>query len=141
MIPSAYVTHFHTETGSGTQEMAFFVEHVNSLKSEQRISETSSSARNVISLSCLICGSWPPSTICNVNFYSGQSLAGHVLQRPSCMCPFSSFSARFNHAVKLVYKDHAREQQSAVLYSQVVFMRRFNNMESIPQGTCEMWSL
>ncbi len=42
---------------------------------------------------------------------------------------------------ELVYKDHPGDQQNLVLYTQVVFICRFNNMENIPLGTCKIWSL
>ena len=42
---------------------------------------------------------------------------------------------------KLVYKDHPWDQKKCGPYTQVIFIYRFNNMESIPLGTCKMWSL
>ncbi len=47
-----------------------------------------------------------------------------------------------------VYKEHPRDQHNVVfIYTQVVFICRFNNMENIPPGTCKnvvfisRWSL
>ncbi len=45
------------------------------------------------------------------------------------------------NTVKLVYKNSPCDQQRYGPFIQVVFLCRFNNMESISLGTCEMWSL
>ena len=47
------------------------------------------------------------------------------------------------NTVKLVYKDHPRDQRNVVLIhlGGLYMEMRFNNMESMPLGTCKMWSL
>ncbi len=42
------------------------------------------------------------------------------------------------HTVKHVYKDHPRDQQNVVFIHRCTQVCRFNNMESIPLGTCKM---
>lgn len=44
---------------------------------------------------------------------------------------------RILHTVKLIYKDNPK----CGPFTQVVSIRRFNNIESIPFSTCKMWSL
>ena len=45
------------------------------------------------------------------------------------------------NTVKLVYKYHPRDQNKCTPYTQVVFICRFNSMESTYLETCKMWSL
>ena len=44
--------------------------------------------------------------------------------------------------VKLVYKDHPGNQHNMVfVHRWSLYTLRFNNMESMPLGTCKIWPL
>ncbi len=45
---------------------------------------------------------------------------------------------KIGNTVKLVYKDHATDQQNMVLNTEVVFICRFNNIESTPG---DLWNV
>ncbi len=80
----------------------------------------------------------------NVMLSSGRSLlctSGSVKQKGIKICDAATLIQHVQNTVKLVYKDHPRDQQNVVLYTQVVFIWKLKNIESIPLANCIMWSL